>query len=117
MDRRPDCRNSQQKSKKITPQNMAYQFLTSKNVSDVIGKQIRWTAPAYKHNAPYKCIAIINIVLNSTVTRFPLVCETIEGDNLSFAYLDGEDFVYTDNGRQVTFEIIFNSRVIKNPAN
>lgn len=83
---------------------MAYEFLTSKNVSDLIGKKIKWTAPAYSGNKPYIGISIINSI--DFEKRKPLTCETIEGDELNYAFMDGEDIVYSDSDRQVTFEII-----------
>lgn len=85
---------------------MSYEFLTSKNVSDVIGKKISWTAPAYEGNRPYRGVAIINLVSWGTMDDRPLTCETIEGDDLRYAFMDGEDFVYSDSDRQVTFQII-----------
>ena len=86
---------------------MAYEFLTSKNVSDLIGKKIKWTAPAYSGNKPYIGISIINSI--DFEKRKPLTCETIEGDELNYAFMDGEDIVYSDSDRQVTFEIINDS--------
>lgn len=60
-------------------------FLTETNVSSFIGKKISWKAPSYQ-SEPYKGVAVIKSV-NMNKKR-PLECETIYGDDLSFAFLD-----------------------------
>ena len=74
----------------------------------LVGKTVKWSAPSAKENRPYSGIdKIISIDLKE---RRPLKTEVIEGDDLSFAFVDdfmNDEFLsYSDSCRIVTFEII-----------
>lgn len=91
--------------------NTELKIMTVSNVTGLIGKKIRWYAPAYKHNKPYTGVAIITSV---DVTKHkPITCAVLEGDELFYAFVDDYDFhegikciSYSDSYRNVTFEII-----------
>lgn len=74
------------------------------NIKELIDTTIRWTAPAYEGNGVYKGIALIKGVDFSK--KRAIIVETIEGDDLSYAFLDnhglstkdgGETYQMTDN--------------------
>ena len=80
--------------------------LTTENVESLIGKKIRFTAPAYRMNKDYEGVCIIKSV--DYANRKPLKCECLEGDDLSYAFLEDygtpRSFAYTDSGRTVFVE-------------
>lgn len=65
---------------------MEHFFLNEKNVCELIGREITWTAEGY--NRRYNgtdCIKSVDFT-----KRNPIETEVISGDNLAYAYL--EDF-------------------------
>lgn len=60
-------------------------FLNEENVKNLVGKKFQWTAEGYNKN--YKGVAVITAVDMSA--EHPLTVKTIEGDDLSFAYVEG----------------------------
>lgn len=80
--------------------------LTIDKAKKLIGKKIKWGAPADPANVDYEGIAIIKEINKSN--RKPLVVETVEGDSLEYAFLDGvyDELCYSDGDRLVTFEVI-----------
>lgn len=78
---------------------------------DLIGKKIRWYAPAYRMNKDYTGVAIITSV--DVNNRKPITSATLEGDELFYAFIDDMDSVdgrqvisYSDSYRNVTFEFL-----------
>lgn len=90
-------------------ENSLQLFIAEKQL---IGKKIKWSAPAYKYNNDYQGVAIIKDVNRNE--HQPLICETISGDNLSFAFIDQYDnddvdneiLSYSDGGRTVTYDVV-----------
>lgn len=81
--------------------------LTLRQAKDLlIGKTIIWSAPCWSGNhQPYGGKAIINEVKKDD--KRPLVCTTIEGDKLDYAFCqNGVDIDYSDYGRGVEYMII-----------
>lgn len=84
--------------------------LTTKNAKTLIGKKIKWNAPADHANADYEGVAIIKEVDFSK--NHPLLVETVSGDSLEYAFLDKtlqgdilyEEFCYSDADRFVMFD-------------
>ena len=80
--------------------------LTTENVESLIGKKIRFTAPAYRMNKDYEGVCIIKSI--DYAHRNALECECLEGDDLSYAFLEDygtpRSFAYTDSGRTVFVE-------------
>lgn len=77
-------------------------------LENLVGKKVKWKAPASKYNKDYEGIDIINEVnLNE---RRPLVCTCIEGDELKYAFIDdlADNAVlsYSDSYRFVTYQIL-----------
>lgn len=92
---------------------MAYNtFLTTNNIQYLIGKTIKWNAPAYKGNKDNEGICIIRSYLFNE--RNPLRCSTIKGDNLEYAFLcnNNDIFSYSDEDRFVTFIITNNQQIL-----
>ena len=80
------------------------QQMTFTALLGLLGKRIRWSAPASSYNRPYQGVATITGVL---AARRPILSETIEGDMLSVARIDDDGMmVYSDDFRFITFEII-----------
>jgi hypothetical protein len=78
--------------------------LTINKAQDLLGKVIEWVAPAYEGNAPYGGKAIITDI---QANARPLVCTTIEGDNLSLAICEDDNNIdYSDYGRGVMYRVI-----------
>lgn len=75
--------------------------LTKSNIQSLIGKQVTFTVQGYEANGLYNGIAVIKGVDFSK--RFPIICESVSGDNLGFAFIDmdNESFTYSDNDRPV----------------
>lgn len=71
-------------------------FLSESNVNNFIGKKITWTAESAQ-SKPYSGVAVIKSV--DMTKRNPLECETIEGDDLSFAFLDNHGLKQVEDGR------------------
>jgi hypothetical protein len=91
------------------------QHMTFIALETLVGKTIKWSAPSAKENRPYSGIdKIISIDLKD---RTPLKTEVIEGDDLSFAFVDdmmkNEFLSYSDSYRVVSFEIIEPSNKVK----
>lgn len=82
---------------------------------NLIGKTIKWTAPGSRENGPYTGLAKITSVDASR--RRPITSETIEGDDLDYAFVNeysAEDvemglLCYSDGDRYVTFEEVNNA--------
>lgn len=89
-------------------------FLTISKATELISKTIKWSAPADSANAPVKGIARITSI--NPDEEKPIVSETIEGDDLSFAFSSdyekriakhGEpDLAYGDSDRCISYEVI-----------
>ncbi len=98
------------KPKKIKEDNRKGRTLTSGGADFLIGKKIKWTAPAYEGNSTYKGVAIIESVKQKE--RRPITSKTISGDKLDYAFheFDQKDeddpLAYSDGGRYITYEII-----------
>lgn len=83
--------------------------LNTTNVNNLIGKIIKWQAPADSANAPYKGVAKIESVASKTFKA-----TIISGDDLNYAFLDkmsdgtilSNDYCYSDSDRAITFEEI-----------
>lgn len=78
---------------------------------NLLGKQIRWYAPSSKYNQNYTGVAIITSV--NLEERRPITSETVDGDELDYAFnddmddVDGEAVIsYSDSYRNVSFEIL-----------
>lgn len=74
-------------------------FLSENNVNEFIGKVITWTAESGQ-SKPYRGVAIIKSIDMSK--HNPLECETIEGDDLRFAFLDNHGLKKVSDGRFTT---------------
>ena len=97
-------------------------ILLKENVTDLIGKTIKWNAPAYEMNSPYGGTALIKAI--DFTQRRPITAETISGDDIGYAFLDnyglklnpdGESysitddntaFAYSDGDRAIEFEVL-----------
>ena len=80
--------------------------LTLRQAKDLlVGKVIEWSAPCWSGNhIPYGGKAIINEVKEG---KKPLVCTTIEGDNLNYAICEDDNHIdYSDYGRGVMYRVI-----------
>ena len=81
--------------------------LTTENLEILKGKKIRWYAPASKYNNNYTGVALIKEINISE--RRPIKSETIEGDDLDYAFVDDimndGSISYSDSFRNVTFKI------------
>ena len=91
-------------------QNLAFIAL-----EELVGKTIKWSAPSAKENRPYSGIdKIISVDLKE---RRPLKTEVIEGDDLSFAFVDdfmnNEFLSYSDSYRVVQFKVIEPTKKVK----
>lgn len=83
--------------------------LNTTNVNNLIGKTIKWQAPADHANAPYKGVAKIESIDSKKFSA-----TTISGDDLNYAFLDkmsdgtilSNDYCYSDSDRAITFEEI-----------
>lgn len=73
--------------------------LTKENISDLLGKTIRWSAPAAEGNFPYGGLARITGV--NAEERNPLEAEIELGDNLNNAFMEGGVLCLSDAGREV----------------
>lgn len=75
--------------------------ITKSNISNLLGKTIRWSAPAAEGNFPYGGLARITEV-NANETN-PLKTEELAGCTLDLAFFpDGSDTLcYSDAGREV----------------
>lgn len=78
--------------------------------NQLIGKTIKWTATGSRENGLYNGLSKITAV--DPTNRRPITSETLEGDNLDFAFVNqysAEDvefglLSYSDGDRYVTFE-------------
>lgn len=70
--------------------------LTEANVSNFINKKIVFTAEGYEMNRNYRGVAIIKSMDFSKSK--PLECDCLEGDDLSYAFLDDHGLYTEDNG-------------------
>jgi hypothetical protein len=99
---------------KFCENKMELQFLTSENLPSLVGKTITWAAPAYRNNEPYGGVCKITAVdMNE---RRPIKAETIEGDEIWFAFQDEFNpghISYSDSDRFVSFEVVQPKYVIK----
>ena len=84
------------------------QNLTVKNAQGLIGKTIKWFAPAAKENQDYTGTAKI-MAVDFNYRRL-ISSENLDGDNLDFAFVDDlmndGSISYSDSYRNVTFKII-----------
>lgn len=76
--------------------------ITKENISDLLGKTIRWSAPAAEGNFPYGGLARITGV--KAEERSPLETETDLGDNLNNAFMEIGVLCLSDAGREVDAE-------------
>ena len=88
-------------------------LLTLRVAKSIIGKTIRWQAPAYRANYPYS--GVTKIVSVDPSQRRPIKSsesQPLTHGSLDFAFKwsdnDGEDepLCFSDGGRYITFEII-----------
>jgi hypothetical protein len=78
--------------------------LTISKAQELLDKTIEWSAPSAEGNAPYGGKAIITDI---KANARPLVCTTIEGDNLSLAICEDDIHIdYSDYGRGVMYRVI-----------
>jgi hypothetical protein len=79
----------------------------AKNLNVILGRTIKWFAPAYKANKDYGGIAkITDIHLTET---HPITAEIISGDNLNHAISDATTDGYvalSDSDRPISYEVI-----------
>lgn len=75
--------------------------ITKSNISNLLGKTIRWSAPAAEGNFPYGGLARITAV--NAEERNPLTTDELAGCTLDLAFFhDGSDTLcYSDAGREV----------------
>lgn len=76
----------------------------------LIGKIITWSAPSSRWNSPYTGVAKITSV-DASRSR-PITSETIEGDDLDYAFVEDVEMgllCYGDGDRCVTFEEVNNA--------
>lgn len=85
--------------------------LTKSNIQSLIGKTITFLVSGYEANGVYNGIAVIKGVDFSK--KHPIACETISGDDLSYAFIDmdGESFTYSDNDRPVEVFVELEERI------
>lgn len=76
-----------------------YIGLTSENATSLIGKTIKWKSPSYRGNEGYGGTFHINEVTFSGQING----HVLNGDDLKHAYLEGNDYAYSDDDRFVTF--------------
>jgi hypothetical protein len=96
---------------------MSKQLLTSEILPSLVGKTISWGAAAGKGNESYKGVAKITAVDMSE--RRPITAETIEGDDIWYAFQDEFNpghISYSDSDRFVGFEVIEAKYVIKHSS-
>lgn len=89
-------------------ENFNMQVLKLKDLEHLKGKTIYWNCSAYRYNEPYKGIAIISEV-NLEEDRPLWNVETIEGDDLKYAFVDecpDQPIAYSDSDRHVHFVLI-----------
>lgn len=92
---------------------MLNSFLTPADLQNLIGKKIKWFAPADRANADYNGVCIIKAVdLNK---RQPIVSEHISGDKLDYAFFEygklkamDEALCFSDGDRYLTYQILDN---------
>ena len=78
--------------------------LTISKAQELLDKTIEWSAPSAEGNTPYGGKAIITDI---KANARPLVCTTIEGDNLSLAICEDDNHIdYSDYGRGVMYRVI-----------
>lgn len=88
---------------------MKNQIITIQNLPTLVGKTIKWSAPAAQGNKAAKGIAKITAVDLSK--HQPITAEIIEGRNLQFAFIDrdynpGGSIGFSDSDRYISFQIV-----------
>ena len=99
-----------------------YNTLTIASLKANLGKQIRWFADGSEDNASYMGVAVLKGVRKVTNACgefwiYRLDCEVLEGDNLSYAFLnctesqlealpEDERFNFSDTDRYISFKVI-----------
>ncbi len=73
---------------------LQYKPLTKENIENFIGKKIEFSAEGF--GGYYRGIALIKSVDFSK--RFPIECECLSGDDLSYAFLDDHGLISNDGG-------------------
>ena len=78
------------------------EFLTvhKDHLPNLLGKTIKWKAPAYRGNSPYGGVAKIVEIKDD---RRPVISTNFEGDNLDFCFIDDGFLAYSDSDRLVTY--------------
>ena len=83
-------------------------FLTTlEQAEQLIGKTIKWTAPAYRANEDYEGTATILQV--DSQKRNPIQVHVCCGDNLGFAFQRSTPYSelhFSDEGRLISYEVI-----------
>ncbi len=91
-----------------TTKNNAIMFINSllfrDSIAWLVGKRVKWFAPAAEGNQTYGGTALISAVYPGE--KHPIHAAKIEGDNLNFAFWDDGFLAYSDAGRCVDIEII-----------
>lgn len=78
-------------------------YLTKDNISDFIGKRVKFHAHAGKGNYDYEGVGIIKSVDYSK--RNPIEWEHESGDSMQFAGFDGyNNFWLSDEGRNISIK-------------
>lgn len=86
--------------------------LTISKAQELLDKTIEWSAPSAEGNAPYGGKAIITDI---KANARPLVCTTIEGDNLNYAICEDDIHIdYSDYGRGVMYRVIKDEKDLLN---
>lgn len=77
--------------------------LTKSDISNLLGKTIRWSAPAAEGNAPYGGLARITAI--DADKKYPFTTDELAGCTLDLAFFpDGSDTLcYSDADRHVDF--------------
>jgi hypothetical protein len=78
--------------------------LTISKAQELLDKTIEWSAPSAEGNTPYGGKAVITDI---QANARPLICTTIEGDNLNYAICEDDVHIdYSDEGRGVIYKVI-----------
>ena len=90
------CNNDRQELPLSAVEGRLFFFLTEENVMGLIGRKVKFRAPAYEGNHPYFGVALIKKVDFSK--HNPIECDCLSGDDLKYAFLDHHGLETHDGG-------------------
>lgn len=79
----------------------------AKSLNAILGKTIKWFAPAYKANKDYGGIAKVTDI--HITEEYPISADIISGDNLNHAFSNATTDGYvalSDSDRPVSYEVV-----------